>query len=128
MPNTEPALDSSTLVAEVLRRAEAAGLARVYPIGALTKARAGVELAPYHVLADAGCVAFSDDGTTVRNALRAAQRRALRERLERDLHLALRGRRPQERRGDERRRTIGTARTRRAVPGWPKTSSSRAIC
>jgi len=29
-------------------------LARVYPIGALTKARAGVELAPYHVLADAG--------------------------------------------------------------------------
>jgi dihydroorotase len=69
MPNTEPSLDSSALVAEVLRRAEAAGLARVYPIGALTKARAGVELAPYHVLADAGCVAFSDDGTTVRNAL-----------------------------------------------------------
>jgi dihydroorotase len=69
MPNTEPALDSATIVADVLRRAEAGGLARVYPIGALTKARAGVELAPYHVLADAGCVAFSDDGTTVENAL-----------------------------------------------------------
>jgi dihydroorotase len=69
MPNTEPALDSATIVADVLRRAEAAGLARVYPIGALTKARAGVELAPYHLLADAGCVAFSDDGTTVTNAL-----------------------------------------------------------
>jgi dihydroorotase len=69
MPNTEPALDTSALVAEVLRRAEAAGLARVYPIGALTRARAGVELAPYHILADAGCVAFSDDGTTVASAL-----------------------------------------------------------
>lgn len=69
MPNTEPALDSATIVADVLRRAEVAGLARVYPIGALTRARAGVELAPYHLLADAGCVAFSDDGTTVANAL-----------------------------------------------------------
>ena len=69
MPNTEPALDAPALVADVLRRAEAAGLARVYPIGALTRARAGVELAPYHILADAGCVAFSDDGTTVASAL-----------------------------------------------------------
>ena len=69
MPNTEPALDSATLVADVLRRAEAAGSARVYPIGAVTKARAGLELAPYHLLADAGCVAFSDDGSTVENAL-----------------------------------------------------------
>ncbi len=69
MPNTEPALDTSALVAEVLRRADAAGLARVYPIGALTKARGGVELAPYHILAGAGCVAFSDDGSTVANAL-----------------------------------------------------------
>jgi dihydroorotase len=69
MPNTEPALDSATIVLDVLRRAEAAGLARVYPIGALTKARAGVELAPYHLLVDAGCVAFSDDGTTVANPL-----------------------------------------------------------
>jgi dihydroorotase len=69
MPNTEPALDSATIVLDVLRRADVAGLARVYPIGALTKARAGKELAPYHLLADAGCVAFSDDGTTVANAL-----------------------------------------------------------
>jgi len=69
MPNTEPAIHSATVVADVLRKAEAAGLARVYPIGALTRARAGEELAPYHLLADAGCVAFSDDGSTVRNAL-----------------------------------------------------------
>jgi dihydroorotase len=68
MPNTDPALDAVTVVSEVLRRADAAGLARVYPIGAITKGRAGRELAPYHLLAAAGCVAFSDDGSTPRDA------------------------------------------------------------
>ncbi len=78
MPNTEPALDSAAIVSEVMRRADAAGLARVYPVGALTRARAGTELAPYHLLADAGCVAFSDDGSTPRDArlLRNAARYA----------------------------------------------------
>ena len=78
MPNTEPALDSAAIVSEVLRRARAAGLARVYPVGALTRTRAGKELAPYHLLADAGCVAFSDDGSTPRDArvLRNAARYA----------------------------------------------------
>jgi dihydroorotase len=78
MPNTEPALDSAAIVSDVVRRADAAGLARVYPIGAITQGRAGLELAPYHLLADAGCVAFSDDGSTPRNArvLRNAARYA----------------------------------------------------
>lgn len=78
MPNTEPALDSPTIVADVVRRAAAAGGARVYPIGAITRARAGLELAPFHLLRDAGCVAFSDDGATVASArvLRNAARYA----------------------------------------------------
>jgi dihydroorotase len=78
MPNTDPALDSAAIVSEVMRRADAAGLARVYPVGAITKGRAGRELAPYHLLADAGCVAFSDDGSTPRDArvLRNAARYA----------------------------------------------------
>jgi dihydroorotase len=78
MPNTEPALDSAATVAEVVRRADAAGLARVYPVGAITKGRGGKELSPYHLLVDAGCVAFSDDGSTPRDArvLRNAARYA----------------------------------------------------
>ncbi len=78
MPNTEPALDAPAIVSEVLRRAEIAGLARVYPVGAITKGRAGHELAPHHLLADVGCVAFSDDGSTPRDArvLRNAARYA----------------------------------------------------
>ncbi len=67
MPNTEPAIDSPALVAEVRRLARGAGLARVYPIAALTRARAGNELAPYWQLHDAGAVAFSDDGSAVKN-------------------------------------------------------------
>jgi dihydroorotase len=67
MPNTEPALDSPALIAEVRRLAAAAGLARVYPIAAITRARAGKELAPYWRLHDAGAVAFSDDGFAVAN-------------------------------------------------------------
>ena len=67
MPNTTPALDSPATLAEVARRAAAAGLARVYSVAAITKDRAGVELAPYHLLSDAGAVAFSDDGNTVEN-------------------------------------------------------------
>ncbi len=68
MPNTEPALDTPELISEVKRLAAAAGLARVYPIGAITKGRAGTELAPFWRLADAGAVAFSDDGATVADA------------------------------------------------------------
>jgi len=79
MPNTEPALDSPAIVSDVLRRAAAAGLARVYPVGAITRGRAGKELAPYHLLSDAGCVAYSDDGATVASArvLRNAARYAI---------------------------------------------------
>lgn len=65
MPNTEPALDSPSAVAEVLRLARLAGHARVYPIAAITRGRRGEELVPYWSLADAGAVAFSDDGSTV---------------------------------------------------------------
>ncbi len=68
MPNTEPALDAPALVVEVKRLAQAAGLARVYPIAAITLARAGRELAPYWSLHDAGAVAFSDDGSPVADA------------------------------------------------------------
>jgi dihydroorotase len=78
MPNTEPALDTPALLEEVQLRAASVGSARLYPIAAITRARAGAELTPYHVLAQAGAVAFSDDGATVadprvlRNAARYA--------------------------------------------------------
>jgi dihydroorotase len=75
MPNTQPAMDTRSVVEYVLREAAARAHARVLPIGAITKAREGKELAELGDLASAGCVAFSDDGAPVWDA--TLMRRAL---------------------------------------------------
>jgi dihydroorotase len=59
----------------ILKRAAAAGLARVYPIGAVSVASAGDQLTEIGDLRAAGCVAITDDGHPVRTAL--LMRRAL---------------------------------------------------
>src|SRR5438270_12539711 len=68
MPNTEPAIDSPGLVAELIARAAASDGARVLPIAAITRGRRGKELADLVELAAAGVVAFSDDGAPVEDA------------------------------------------------------------
>lgn len=68
MPNTTPPLDNAAAIAYVLRRAASVGLARLYPIGNITKGGQGEELAPLGELVEAGVVAFSDDGRPVANA------------------------------------------------------------
>jgi len=76
MPNTRPPLHDDTQIEYVLRQAARAGNCRVYPIGALTKDRAGRELAEIGLMVRAGAVAFSDDGDGIADAgvcLRAMQ-------------------------------------------------------
>ncbi len=68
MPNTEPPIDSAASVKFVLRTAETQGTVRVLPIACITRARAGHELADLAELAQAGAVAFSDDGAPVADA------------------------------------------------------------
>ena len=68
MPNTEPAIDSPGLIAEIIARASAAKGARVLPIATITRGRAGRELSDLVELAAAGAVAFSDDGSPVDDA------------------------------------------------------------
>ncbi len=75
MPNTKPVNDGTSVTELVLARAAAAGLARVFPVGAISKGLAGEELAEYGELKAAGCVALSDDGRPVMSA--ALMRRAL---------------------------------------------------
>ncbi len=58
-PDTKPPLDEPGLVERLVRRSEALGLARVFPIGALTQQLAGEKLAEMGSLAQAGCIAFS---------------------------------------------------------------------
>ena len=94
MPNTEPAIDSPGLVAELIARGAAARGAHVLPIACITRGRKGKELADLVELAQAGAVAFSDDGSPVadaqlfRNALEYA-RAAGRPILEHSQDLAL---------------------------------------
>jgi dihydroorotase len=68
MPNTEPAIDSPGLIAELSKRGAAAAAARVLPIASITRGRAGRELADLNELSAAGAVAFSDDGSPVDDA------------------------------------------------------------
>jgi dihydroorotase len=75
MPNTEPAMDTRSVIEYVLREAAARASVRVLPIGAVSKGRKGQELAEFGDLAAAGCVAFSDDGAPVWDA--TLMRRAL---------------------------------------------------
>ena len=59
LPDTNPPLDEPGLVERLVRRSENLGLARVYPIGALTRQLAGEKLAELDNLTRAGCIAFS---------------------------------------------------------------------
>ncbi len=75
MPNTSPVNDSGAVTRYIREKADAAGLARVYPIGAASVGSKGEQLAEIGELKAAGCVAISDDGHPIRTAL--LMRRAL---------------------------------------------------
>ncbi len=59
-PLTRPVLDTTAVAELILDRAGAAGHARVFPIGALSKGLDGQQLAELVALRDAGCVAFAN--------------------------------------------------------------------
>jgi dihydroorotase len=75
MPNTNPVIDNAGVAQFVLKKAAEANLARVYPIGAVSRGQKGEQLADIAELKEAGCVALTDDGHPVATAL--LMRRAL---------------------------------------------------
>ena len=75
MPNTEPPLEGEEGVKLVMAKASDAGLARVYPIAAVSKGRKGETMAEIGSALKAGAVGVSDDGNCVSNP--ALMRRAL---------------------------------------------------
>jgi dihydroorotase len=68
MANTFPVNDNRAVTDYILARAKVEGVVRVYPIGAVTRNLEGRQLAEMAEQAEAGCVAFSDDGKCVMNA------------------------------------------------------------
>ncbi len=114
MPNTAPALDSAALVRWV--RMQAAELpVEVHPIGAVSLGRKGETLAPLAELADAGAVAFTDDGDPVWDS------RLMRAALETAAELG----RPIIQHAEDKRLTLGAplnegeVSRRLGLPGWP---------
>jgi len=75
MPNTAPVNDNAGVTEYMLKKAAEANLARVYPIGAVSRGQQGEQLADIAELKKAGCVAITDDGRPVATAL--LMRRAL---------------------------------------------------
>jgi dihydroorotase len=79
MPNTDPVTDNQAAVGFIVKQAQEARAARVYPIGAISLGQKGQQLAEFGEMVGAGAVAVSDDGKPVvsshlmRTALEYAQ-------------------------------------------------------
>jgi dihydroorotase len=65
MPNTNPVNDNSSVTSFIRQQAHKAGLANVFPIGAITQGLKGERLAEIGEMKAAGIVAISDDGEPV---------------------------------------------------------------
>lgn len=68
MANTSPVVDKQEVVKFILREAKEKGVISVYPVGCVTKGLKGEELAEIGELKEAGVVAISDDGESIRDS------------------------------------------------------------
>ncbi|MDA0228676.1 MAG: dihydroorotase [Proteobacteria bacterium] len=75
MPNTDPVIDNVGLIEFIHRRAREAKGAKVFPFAAVTKGLGGKQLTEFGMLAEAGAVAFTDDGLPISDS--QVMRRAL---------------------------------------------------
>ena len=123
MPNTDPVVDN----ADVLRglRSRAAEEAEV-PVGftaAITRGQAGEQLTEMGELADAGAVAFTDDGRPVTSA--AVMRRALQYSAVGGRPLAVHAEEPTLTRGGHAH--AGTVSAALGLGGWPALGESLCV-
>lgn len=75
MPNTHPVNDHAAITSWIIAEAKRVGLAKVYPVAAISEGLGGEQLNEYADLKAAGAVALTDDGRPVENAL--VMRRAM---------------------------------------------------
>lgn len=75
MPNTDPVVDSATVLEGLVRRAEKEAVVPTGFMAAISKGQRGEELTEMAALAGAGAIAFTDDGSPVVSA--GLMRRAL---------------------------------------------------
>lgn len=65
MPNTSPVNDTEAVTGQILQEALRVGLARVYPVAAISRGLAGQTLCDFKALKQAGAIGVSDDGHPV---------------------------------------------------------------
>lgn len=75
MANTNPVNDTKSITDYIIEKARTEASCRVFPCGAVTKGLQGKDLAEIGEMVEAGIVAVSDDGKSVKNA--ALMRKAL---------------------------------------------------
>ncbi len=68
MPNTDPPIAKPAVIEQVILTSRKEGRVRVLPIACVTEGRRGEKLADLAALAEAGAVAFSDDGSPVHDS------------------------------------------------------------
>lgn len=68
MPNTKPSTDSPEKIRALLEKAKTDAKIHILPIGAISIGQEGKELADIKGMANAGAVAFSEDGKSVMNS------------------------------------------------------------
>src|SRR3954470_21913091 len=68
MPNTEPVVDSASVLQSLRERARAEARVPTGFLAAITRGQAGQDLTEMAELADAGAAGFTDDGLPVRDA------------------------------------------------------------
>jgi len=68
MPNTKPSTDSPEKIRALLQKAKQDAKIHILPIGAISIGQEGKELADIKGMAEAGAVAFSEDGKSVMNS------------------------------------------------------------
>lgn len=68
MPNTKPSTDTPEKIRALLEKAKTDAKIHILPIGAISIGQEGKELADIKGMAEAGAVAFSEDGKSVMNS------------------------------------------------------------
>ncbi|HVN95250.1 MAG TPA: dihydroorotase [Syntrophorhabdaceae bacterium] len=68
MANTMPVNDNKSVTEFIVEKARSGGASRVLPCGSITRGLAGEELSEIGEMYEAGIVALSDDGKSVKNA------------------------------------------------------------
>jgi len=69
MPNTTPKIDNVYWIEHTKKRSAEIGLCNILPIGAITKGFEGKDLTDFEAMKNAGMVAVSEDGMTVKNTI-----------------------------------------------------------